>query len=80
VNAWDEIENRLLSAVQAPHTARQIIDATGLPADTVHAQLDLMRRNGLVIDDVAGGGVRYQLTLKGRRRLAALAAPDTKAA
>lgn len=69
--AWDDVERQILTAVQTPQTIREVIAVTGLSGDTVKAQLDTLRGVGHVIDTV-GGGVRYQLTLTGRRRLIAL--------
>ncbi len=70
-NTWDDVERLILTATREPATARQVTDSTGLTDRIAQAQLDVFQRQGLLIQTV-DVGVRYELTLAGRQRLASL--------
>ncbi|MFF5261408.1 hypothetical protein ACFY4C_20895 [Actinomadura viridis] len=81
--AWDLIEFDLLRALQLPRTTREVTTLTALPPDTAKSQIEALRNRGLLISTI-DRGVRFQLTLAGRRRLITLTAttstPDAQAA
>lgn len=68
---WDDVERLVLTATRTPATAREVADQTGLTPDTAQTQLEVFQRQGLLTQTV-DAGVRYQLTLTGRKRLTAL--------
>ncbi|MEV4672776.1 hypothetical protein AB0K34_14060 [Actinomadura sp. NPDC049382] len=68
---WDDVEHLVLSATRQPATARQVAARTGLTPDLAQAQLEVLQRDGFLAQSV-DAGVRYQLTLTGRKRLSAL--------
>ncbi|TDD97677.1 hypothetical protein [Actinomadura rubrisoli] len=69
---WDDVEHAILRAAQRPSTCREIATVAGLTPDTVKTQIDVQARGGLIVQSV-DGGVRYQLTVAGWKRLFALA-------
>lgn len=70
-NAWDGMEYAILAATREPATARQVADLASLTPDMAQAQLEVLQREGLLAQSIHGG-VRYQLTLTGWKRLSAL--------
>lgn len=68
---WDDVEHLVLAATRQPATVREVATETGLTPDLAQSQLEVLQRDGLLTQTVEAG-VRYQLTLTGRKRLSAL--------
>ncbi|TYK45126.1 hypothetical protein [Actinomadura decatromicini] len=75
--SWDAVDRGILRAAQVSATCRQIADATGLTADLVKNQIEVHVRNGLLAQ-IVNGGVRYQLTVAGYKRLFDLTDTNTR--
>jgi hypothetical protein len=76
---WDDVEHAVLSTLTAPRTIRETTEMAGLTLDFVKNQLEVYVRQGLATTTVSGG-IRYQLTLVGYKRMFALMSPQSQMA
>lgn len=76
-NTWDLIDTKLLAAANKPSTLNELIGTTGFTGDVVKNLVEGYHSAELVTRTV-DVGVRYQLTVAGRRRLDELKSATTR--